>query len=563
MIRICRTLQFGLCLALVISPVRLAADEGKKNGPAVRLTPATENPGAVTSLLFSPDGKSLAVGHFSQQVLRLWEPATGKALCEANVVGTLPPVFSADGGMLALQAGASVAICDARTGKLLRSTDRHPWPIVQVAFVPDGKSLQTFTLRAKRGGFGDPAAPPAKEDDPAVRTWDVATGKQVRRLTTMPAPPGYSDRVLQAVAGGKREADPIPAGAVTFTSDGRLLATVSLEGGNWTPGNLTDFLVGAKTVLRVWDTGTGTTRLALESPEAGVASPLRLTSDGKLLLFGHKDGLGLLEVATGKKRAHLRVEGYPDLAGAALAPNGARFAVACRETEEEKSTRRVYLIDLVTGRSCGELRGAEGATALAFSPDGSRLACGHADGSATIWDVSARFRSTEAVKEWNAKEAETLRADLAKEDAETAFRAMARLAGEPARAVPLLKEWLPAQAGDAERLQKWLAEMDSNEFANRERAAEELTKLGEEARPAIERALAGKPSAEVRRQLERVLEKLSPPRFLPSQLRVVRSVELLQRLGTPEARRLLEAIAAGKNAFAARQAEAALAGRVP
>ena len=66
--------------------------------------------------------------------------------------------------------------------------------------------------------------------------------------------------------------------------------------------------------------------------------------------------------------------------------------------------------------------------------------------------------------------------------------------------------------------------------------------------PALQEALAGRPSAELRRQASRLLDRLSPGLPPGETLRQVRAVEALELIGTPEARRLLEELAAGEPA---------------
>jgi hypothetical protein len=83
----------------------------------------------------------------------------------------------------------------------------------------------------------------------------------------------------------------------------------------------------------------------------------------------------------------------------------------------------------------------------------------------------------------------------------------------------------------------------SDSFRRREAATRELEKLGPEAGPALRHALAGSPSAEARRRLELLLAKAQGLRPAES-LRVLRTIETLERIGSAEARRVLEAVAA-------------------
>jgi hypothetical protein len=107
-------------------------------------------------------------------------------------------------------------------------------------------------------------------------------------------------------------------------------------------------------------------------------------------------------------------------------------------------------------------------------------------------------------------------------------------------------------------LEQFLADLDSDRFAVRQRAGEELEKFGELAGPAFEKVLAGRPSAEVRRQVEKLAARCAPA-GTPERLRALRAVEVLEYVGTAEARRLLETLAEGApEARLTREAKASL-----
>jgi hypothetical protein len=110
----------------------------------------------------------------------------------------------------------------------------------------------------------------------------------------------------------------------------------------------------------------------------------------------------------------------------------------------------------------------------------------------------------------------------------------------------LLRQRLrPAQPADPRRVAQLLADLDGNEFAVRQRAAEELEKLADLVEPALRKALAEKPSPEVRKQLERILEGLEREHLSAEQLRTFRALEAVELVGTPEAKELLAALAGG------------------
>jgi hypothetical protein len=132
--------------------------------------------------------------------------------------------------------------------------------------------------------------------------------------------------------------------------------------------------------------------------------------------------------------------------------------------------------------------------------------------------------------------------DLADADAARAYLSIVALTGSPKEAVPFLKaRLLPLTVADPKRVAPLLAALDSDQFAERDKAMTELEKLGLGVEPALRTALNAKPSLEVRRRIETILEKLAGgPR-----LRFLRALEILENLATPEARQLLEAMSHG------------------
>ena len=154
------------------------------------------------------------------------------------------------------------------------------------------------------------------------------------------------------------------------------------------------------------------------------------------------------------------------------------------------------------------------------------------------------------------EELQALWSDLAGNDGVKVHRAVWALAGDSARSVPLLGERVrPVVAVDPKVTDRLLADLGSSRFAVREKAARELEDLGEAAHPALRTVLAGSPALEVRRRVERLLER--PPAPPPA---ASRAVEVLEHAGTPEARELLQRLARGlPDAGLTREARASLA----
>jgi hypothetical protein len=108
-------------------------------------------------------------------------------------------------------------------------------------------------------------------------------------------------------------------------------------------------------------------------------------------------------------------------------------------------------------------------------------------------------------------------------------------------------------------MRRLLANLGSEGFPVRNRAQAEIEALGDLAEPALRQALKGKPSLEVERRIQGLLEKLRGPVRRLDTRRAVRAVAVLEDIGTPEARRILETLAGGaEGARLSRDAQAAL-----
>ena len=80
----------------------------------------------------------------------------------------------------------------------------------------------------------------------------------------------------------------------------------------------------------------------------------------------------------------------------------------------------------------------------------------------------------------------------------------------------------------------------------RQKAQAELEALGELAVPLLERMLDDKPSVEMRRRIEAVLQKVETGPSPPACLRPLRALMVLEMLGTADARALVKELAAGE-----------------
>ena len=110
-------------------------------------------------------------------------------------------------------------------------------------------------------------------------------------------------------------------------------------------------------------------------------------------------------------------------------------------------------------------------------------------------------------------------------------------------------------------MDRLIKDLDGATFDAREKAMKDLERLERAAENALRKALAEpQTSLELRRRMERLIERLDAPVTEPERLRELHGVEVLEMVGTPEAKEVLERLAKGTPGLAlTREAKAALA----
>ena len=201
---------------------------------------------------------------------------------------------------------------------------------------------------------------------------------------------------------------------------------------------------------------------------------------------------------------------------------------------------------------------------LAFSPDGARLASAGGDTTALIWDVAARLPAP-AKAQLKDEDLPRLCAELLKPDAGTACRAARQLIQAPAATVAFLDKQLPPAPPIADgKIKMLVTQLDSPRIAERDRAARELLELADLAESALELAAKNPPSQEAKVRITTLLaeaRQIKAKGMWPlsgESLRDWRAVEVLERIGTPQAQSLLKRLGQGAgHAVLTRQAQQA------
>lgn len=475
-----------------------------------RLNPGLEWESPVHQIKYALGGEILLVWRGYDNTIELWDTAKWSKLrtLRPKLSYFLEMIVSPNGKHLTTGEGDTSGgkrqgiICtwDLQTGTRQREFPLNDSWFDSLSYSADGK-----TLRYQQG-------------DSASRVFvfrDAATGEEQRRLPVLPRLP--------------EERFHFPECKPVLTPDGRVLV--------WGFASFTN--------MGLWDAKTGNQYRAYGDRLVGVHFPPIFSPDGRTVVAAGTCGkngqvppqpdIVLWEAATGKERLSI-VPNDRQVKHIVFSPDGRLLASAGRW-----GTIQVW--DAWTGKEVGRFTGHRGPiNTLAFASDGKTLASGGADNTILVWDVSGLAPNTKPeIEKLSQVKLAQCWDDLAGADAARAYTAIAEFARHPDQVEGFLKDKLAGfKRMDTQRLPRMIADLDSDDFKTRESASKELAVLGQSAERALREKLDGKPSAELKRRIQDLLDKLDRKEDDPEQRRLLRTIEVLERLGTLEARRLLQ-----------------------
>jgi hypothetical protein len=345
---------------------------------------------------------------------------------------------------------------------------------------------------------------PRGEISVPVRLFDVSLGKEVKQFPL-------------------RE----PLDAIALSFDARYVVTV-----------LDD-------KIQVWDIRTSKEfrQFNGQKDQLNFIKSIGISRDGKYLAsVGVRPSVCVWDIGTGERR--WQIFGWNSLAVAVdFSPNGRMIAFGIEDGS-------VVLLDAASGRERARFHGPKDIVAsVAFSPCGLMLGSAGQNCAPLIWDVTGQIlAATKPAAPLSAKELDACWAEMGGEVAGKTWQAICALTIREDQAVRFLKRHLPNQRFEPKRQAQLQADLEIGDFAARERAVKDLAEIGPPALPFLRKLAASGINADAKKRIENLLGQPGKSGLLTEEARCRYAIEVLEYVGTPQAKELLLAQSQGEPA---------------
>ena len=509
-------------------------------------------PRRVEAAAVSPDGERLVIASAGR--LRVVDLSNGREIVAApgHSYGVRTTVVSPDGRFVASADKSDVLLWDTETGQIVKRLEGHSEGCQAIAMSTDGKllahSFSDVCVSILQVATGRRIFKPAEFDEPvwamhfladnerlAMCTWagDLNDGG---RIVVCHCPSG---KVVHELS---MSGPAVPTGLVR-SSDGRLLGIYARFGFDGTRAN--KVIVAS---MDVWDIPSGRIVRHVGGYSAGWVRTTISCDFRTLAARGDDDAIHLWELSTGQPRLTINEpQKLSDQANwgrpFAFSPDGLMIAAVSNRNSG------VDLWDLPSGKRIGSLPGDNSPiSTLDFTPNGRRLLTGSDDSTILAWDTTRpELRSRPLRRNLTDDDLARHWDRLRNANAEEAYRSKWALAGDPKKTVAFLQRRLPSTPPiPIERIKSWIVDLDSNEYSARDQAQSELMNHFDQSEGFLRQALAGTISGEARNRINRIIDASFAAIPEPDQLRDLRAVEVLEQIGTPEARDLLRRLGSGE-----------------
>jgi WD40 repeat protein len=319
-------------VAVLLIAVWIARLGGGAGNMGQRLLTLTGHAAPVTSVAFSPSGRTIISGSTDKSI-KIWNADTGQLLRtltgDSDTVSSV--AFTPNGRrIISGSFDRAIVVWDAETGQSIRSLradQTYSWEVPpavwSVAVSPDGTRVVSGSA------------------DATVKIWNDETGELIRILR------GHSDVVT----------------SVAFFPSGKAIVSASKDG-----------------TVRIWDAETWQLMRTLTEHSGQILS-VAVSPDGKrIAAAGGGNSVVVWSAATGQAIRKLTTE-FDIVDAVAFSTDGKRIvAGGSNNTIAEWEADSGQFLRSMTGHS-GSVR------ALVFSPDGHRLASGSDDKSLGVWSA--------------------------------------------------------------------------------------------------------------------------------------------------------------------------------